>query len=347
MLHEPNTRYTLEDSARGKRGATLVLSFEVGDMSAINDPPRFLIDGESDSVSLEPTEGEEAEAEEEAEAPVAEYFSDATKLYLRDIQKTKLLNAEQEKELAEKINSGDKAARDRMITCNLRLVVKIAKRYMNRGLPFLDLVEEGNLGLIKAVERFDVSRGFRFSTYATWWIRQTIERALMNQANTIRLPVHVTEDIGRLYRVAHRFRKELNREPTLMEVADALEMDLNRVSNLQVLMQITFSLDQPMGENNNYFLSDTLKDTVTLVPADRIEDLNAYEQVSRLMKTFSDTEKRILALRFGLDDNEPQTLEAIGRSFGVTRERIRQIESGSLIKLRKILESQETLQAYC
>jgi RNA polymerase primary sigma factor len=307
----------------------------------------LLTDGEPEPEALELMEGEEPEAEEEIGTLAAEYLNDATRLYLRDLQKTKLLSAGEERELAESINRGDKAARDRMITCNLRLVVKIAKRYLNRGLPFLDLIEEGNLGLIKAVERFEVARGFRFSTYATWWIRQSVERALMNHATTIRLPVHVNEDIGRLYRLTSRFRKELNREPTLTEVADALEMDLNRVNKLKVLMMRTFSLDQPMGEFSDYMLRDVIEDTTSEGPADRIENLNAYEQVSRLMKNFSDTERRILALRFGLDDSAPQTLEAIGKSFGVTRERIRQIESGSLLKLRTLMESHEALQAYC
>jgi RNA polymerase primary sigma factor len=296
--------------------------------------------------ALEGMMGEDTEVEEEIEAVAAEYLNDATRLYMRDIQKTRLLTAEEERELAKSIDRGDKAARDRMITCNLRLVVKIAKRYVNRGLPFLDLVEEGNLGLIKAVERFEVSRGFRFSTYATWWIRQSVERALMNHANTIRLPVHVNEDIGKLYRLTSRFRRELNREPTLSEVADALEMDLDRVNKLKVQMMHTFSLDQPLGEFSNYLLRDSIEDTTCPGPADRIERLNAYEQVSRLMQNFSEVEKRILALRFGLEDSEPQTLEAIGRSFGVTRERIRQIESGSLLKLRSLIESHEALQAY-
>jgi len=306
----------------------------------------LLTDAEPEPEALQLMEGEENEADEEAGALAEEYLNDATRLYMRDIQKTKLLTAEQEKELAERINRGDKSARDLMITSNLRLVVKISKRYLNRGLPFLDLVEEGNLGLIKAVERFEVARGFRFSTYATWWIRQSVERALMNHAKTIRLPVHVNEDIGRLYRLTSRFRRELNREPTVTEVAEALEMDLNRVNKLKVLMMHTFSLDQPMGEFSNYLLRDIIEDTTCAGPADRIENLNAYEQISRLIKNFSDIEKRILALRFGLEDSDPQTLEAIGRSFGVTRERIRQIESGSLLRLRTLIESQEAPQTF-
>jgi RNA polymerase primary sigma factor len=314
---------------------------------AMDGEAQLLLDAESEPDALELAECEEREAEEEARASVAEYSSDAIKLYLRDIQKTKLLSADQEKELALKIDLGDMAARDLMITCNLRLVVKIAKRYINRGLPFLDLIEEGNLGLIKAVERFEAARGFRFSTYATWWIRQTVERALMNQANTIRLPVHVTEDIGKLYRVTHRFRRELNREPTLTEVADTLEVDLSHVRKLKVLMMKTYSLDQPMGDHSDYFLSDTLEDTSNTSPVDKIESLNAYELVSSLIDTFPETERKILALRFGLHDQEPQTLDTIGRSIGVTRERIRQIEAKALLKLRKLMESQDGSVVYC
>jgi RNA polymerase primary sigma factor len=283
-----------------------------------------------------------SEAEEEAKTAVEEHFSDAMKLYLRDIQKTRLLTAEEEKELATKIDLGDMAARERMITSNLRLVVKIAKRYINRGLPFLDLIEEGNLGLIKAVERFDISKGFRFSTYATWWIRQACERSLMNQARTIRLPVNVSEAISKMNRVSRAFRKQMNREPTLLEIAEALDVDLSQVRKLMTVMTTTYSLDQPMGERSDYFLIDTIEDPSTVSPSEQMEGLNAYELVSRLIETFSDSERKILTLRFGLDDHEPHTLESVGRIIGVTRERIRQIESNSLKKLRKLVQLQES-----
>jgi RNA polymerase primary sigma factor len=305
------------------------------------------IECEEDAQLPETAEGEEPGTDEFIEPETAEYISDATKLYLRDIQKSKLLTAEEEKELAERIELGDQAARDRMITCNLRLVVKIAKRYLNRGLPLLDLIEEGNLGLIKAVERFEISRGFRFSTYATWWIRQCVERALMNQGSTIRLPVHVAEDLSKIYRVSSRFRREMNREPTITELAESLEMEPSRVRKLQVLTMKTYSLDQPMGEHNDYFLGDMLEDTSSADPDDRIENVSTYQRVSRLLEGFSEPEKKILALRFGLGDQEPQTLETIGKSFGLTRERIRQIESGSLIKLRLLMKSEEGVMASC
>jgi RNA polymerase primary sigma factor len=264
------------------------------------------------------------------------YFDDAIKLYLRDIQKTKLLTAEDERELATRILTGDKAARDRMIESNLRLVVKIAKRYINRGLPFLDLIEEGNLGLIKAVERFKISKECRFSTYATWWIRQSIERALINQSRTIRLPVHVSDDINRMLRFSRDLMHKLNREPSVKEVSDAMNVDQAHIRRLLVLLKKTYSIERPMGENSDYFLSDTIEDTSTVSPAELFENLNRYGHVSEWFETLSETEKSILTLRFGLEDAEPQTLDTIGKQFGVTRERIRQIESKALEKLRKI-----------
>jgi len=287
----------------------------------------------------EPAEVEE----EEIKAAVVEHFDDAIKLYLREIQKTKLLTADEEKELAAKIDLGDKAARDRMIVSNLRLVVKIAKRYINRGLPFLDLIEEGNMGLIKAVERFKLSKECRFSTYATWWIRQSIERALVNQSRTIRLPVHVSDDINKMLRVTRELVQKMNREPSIKEVADALEVNVTYVRRLMVLLKKTYSIERPMGENNDYFLIDTIEDTSTISPAVLLEDLNKYELVSKWFETLSEGEKKILTLRFGLDDRDPQTLDTIGRSFGVTRERIRQIEAKSLEKLRKIVEATDIM----
>src|SRR6266568_968009 len=295
----------------------------------------------------EPEAGDfEEEIEEEIESeevklPESEHFDDAIKLYLREIQKTTLLTADDEKELAGRIAKGDKAARDKMIESNLRLVVKIAKRYINRGLPFLDLIEEGNMGLIKAVERFKLSKECRFSTYATWWIRQSIERALVNQSRTIRLPVHVSDDINKMLRVTRELVQKMNREPTIKEVADTLDVNVTYVRRLMVLLKKTYSIERHMGENNDYFLIDTIEDTSTVSPAALLEDLNKYELVSKWFETLSDGEKKILTLRFGLDDKEPQTLDTIGRSFGVTRERIRQIEAKSLEKLRKIGESKE------
>ncbi|GFO58186.1 RNA polymerase sigma-38 factor, stationary phase [Geomonas silvestris] len=309
------------------------------------DPIFLDTEQDPDALELEDVEAEvEPEVEEEEiKAAVVEHFDDAIKLYLREIQKTKLLTADEEKELAAKIDLGDKAARDRMIVSNLRLVVKIAKRYINRGLPFLDLIEEGNMGLIKAVERFKLSKECRFSTYATWWIRQSIERALVNQSRTIRLPVHVSDDINKMLRVTRELVQKMNREPSIKEVADALDVNITYVRRLMVLLKKTYSIERPMGENNDYFLIDTIEDTSTVSPAVLLEDLNKYELVSKWFETLSDGEKKILTLRFGLDDKDPQTLDTIGRSFGVTRERIRQIEAKSLEKLRKIVEATDIM----
>jgi RNA polymerase primary sigma factor len=290
---------------------------------------------EIDPVAIaEPDVVEAPEVEEEEYKAANEHSDDAIRLYLREIQKTKLLTAEQERELAARIDEGDKAARDRMIVSNLRLVVKIAKRYMNRGLPFLDLIEEGNLGLIKAVERFKLSKECRFSTYATWWIRQSIERALVNQSRVIRLPVHVSDDINRMLRVSRELVNKMNREPTVKELADALGSDVAQVRKLMVLLKKTFSIECPLGESNDYSLMDTIEDTSAVSPAAHLEELNRYELVSERFDILSETEKKVLTLRFGLQDGEPQTLDIIGRSFGVTRERIRQIEAKALEKLR-------------
>ncbi|MBW2452385.1 MAG: sigma-70 family RNA polymerase sigma factor, partial [Deltaproteobacteria bacterium] len=266
---------------------------------------------------------------------------DAIKLYLKDIQKTKLLTAEEERELARRIANGEMSARDKMIESNLRLVVKIAKRYMNRGLPFLYLIEEGNLGLIKAVERFKLSKECRFSTYATWWIRQSIERALVNQSRTIRLPVHVSDDINKFIKITRELVNELNREPQVKEVADAMGVETAYVRRLMVLLRKTYSIEHPMGENNDYSLIDTIEDSSAINPSELSEWLNKYQIVANLIEDLNENEKEIIALRFGLNDREPQTLDTIGRQFGVTRERIRQIEAKSLEKLRSILAEQD------
>ena len=294
--------------------------------------------GEDEEVDAEDEEDEEAVAEK---AAVDDHSDDAIKLYLKEIQKTNLLTAEDERNLARKIAVGDMAARDRMIESNLRLVVKIAKRYMNRGLPFLDLIEEGNMGLIKAVERFKLSKECRFSTYATWWIRQSIERALVNQSRTIRLPVHVSDDINKYIKISRELTHQLSREPQPKEIADAMGVEAAYIRRLMVLVKKTYSIEHPMGENNDYSLIDTIEDSNSVDPAALIEDLNKFAHVSEWLGTLGENEQEILSLRFGLDDREPQTLDTIGRRFGVTRERIRQIEAKSLDKLRKIMAEKE------
>jgi len=277
---------------------------------------------------------EDESADDEIPLVELERFDDAIKIYLRDIQRTPLLNAESEKELARSVEKGDKDARNKMIESNLRLVVKISKRYISRGLPFLDLIEEGNLGLIKAVERFSLAKECRFSTYATWWIRQAIERALVNQSRTIRLPVHISDGINRMLRTARGLSHDLQREPSMQEIAETMQVKLAYVRRMMTLLRRTCSIDAPIGDGNDYALIDTLQDFSTATPSELLENINQYQMISEHFEALSETELKILTLRFGLDDNEPQTLDIIGQKFGVTRERIRQIEAKSLEKLR-------------
>jgi len=314
------------------------------DLEETQKPSTGMVDEEPDNEALAQVESEEEE--KEAAEDYEDFAMDAIKLYLKDIQKTNLLTAEEERALARRIDDGDMAARDKMIESNLRLVVKIAKRYMNRGLPFLDLIEEGNLGLIKAVERFKLSKECRFSTYATWWIRQSIERALVNQSRTIRLPVHVSDDINKLIKITRELVRDLNREPQVKEVADVMGVDPSYVRRLMVLLKKTYSIEHPMGENNDYSLIDTIEDTSVVNPLELAEWLNKFRIITDLLATLNDNEKEIIALRFGLDDRDPQTLDTIGRQFGVTRERIRQIEAKSLEKLRILLSERDLSTEY-
>ncbi len=304
-----------------------------------SDAEQATDDPEEPSHFGEEEENGEDHAEPDLPPAVLETFDDAIKIYLRDIQKTPLLTADQEKEVARQIEKGDMAARNRMIESNLRLVVKIAKRYINRGLPFLDLIEEGNLGLIKAVERFNLAKECRFSTCATWWIRQAIDRALVNQSRTIRLPVHVSDDINRMAKTTRRLSQTLQREPHAHEIAEEMNVKLAYVRRLMTLLRRTCSMETPIGDGSDYFLIDTIEDTSMVAPSDLLENIDRYEQISEHFKELSESEQKILALRFGLDDKEPQTLDTIGRSFGVTRERIRQIEAKSLEKLHASVKS--------
>ncbi len=278
----------------------------------------------------------------EVEIPPVELerYDDAIKIYLRDIQRTPLLNAESEKELARKIEKGDKAARNKMIESNLRLVVKIAKRYVNRGLPFLDLIEEGNLGLIKAVERFNLAKECRFSTYATWWIRQSIERSLINHSRTIRLPVHVSDDINRMLRTTRKLLQELQRDPGVQEIADGMNVKPPYVRRLMTLLRRTCSIEAPLGDDNDFSIIDMIEDGSMTAPSTQLENIDDYEMISEHFDALTDSEKTILTLRFGLNDKEPQTLDTIGHLFGVTRERIRQIEAKCIAKLRKSSNSE-------
>jgi len=255
-------------------------------------------------------------------------------LYLRDIRKTRLLTPQEEIELALRIEKGDEAARSRMIESNLRLVVKIAKRYVNRGLPFMDLIEEGNVGLIKAVERFKASKGCRFSTYATWWIRQSIERALTNQVRTIRLPVHVSDDIDRMNRVTENLSRQFRRPPTEEELAAETGFTDAYIRRLQSIRRKILSIDQALDVDGDFTLQDKLEDPSVEDPVEGIHTDKIKHFLRRKLTVLNEREKRILDLRFGLGNDDPMTLEKIGKVFGVTRERIRQIQVEALAKLQ-------------
>ena len=261
---------------------------------------------------------------------------DPIRIYLDEIRRTKLLTAEEELKLAKRVSEGDEDARCLMIESNLRLVVNIAKRYMNRGLPLLDLIEEGNLGLIRAVEKFDYKRGFRFSTYATWWIRQAIERSIVNQARIIRLPVHVSEDITSVLKTERKLFQQLGREPTMEDIAQHLNLPLAKIQYVYQLVRRTSSIETPIGEDDDQELMDLIPDEKAVMPSERIEDERRVALIFNWLGELMENEKDIIILRFGLDDGEAKTLESIGQRYGVTRERIRQIEASALRKLRKL-----------
>lgn len=260
----------------------------------------------------------------------------AISLYLSEIRSIPLLCAEDERTLADAIEQGDGAARARLIECNLRLVVKLARRYMNRGLPILDLIEEGNLGLIRAAEKFRADKGCRFSTYATWWIRQALERAVVNHASSVRLPVHVSEDLVKLSRTLDRIRTREGAEPDIDRLAAEMDATPAHVRKLLGLARSTFSLDQGMGENNDYSLHETLEDTTTPAQSDCVLERDRTQLLGEWIRGLRPREQEILSLRYGLVDDQPLTLEEIGKLQGVTRERIRQIEMNALKKLRRM-----------
>ncbi len=278
----------------------------------------------------EPEPDEEAEEEPEPH----DEGQDAIKLYLKEIRVANLLSFKEEQDLAHKIAEGDQEARARMIESNLRLVVNIGKRYMNRGLPFSDIIEEGNIGLIKAVEKFKPEKGFRFSTYASWWIKQSIERALVNQTRTIRLPVHISEEINSFVKVVRRLVQNLKREPTPEEIAQEMNYQTDQVKDLMQIIRKTHSLDTPIGNKEEGSLKDLIEDVTSLSPARETEGIMRREQIMELLKYLTENEKKVISLRFGLEDGEAQTLEVIGKVFGLTRERVRQIEASALNKLR-------------
>ena len=261
-------------------------------------------------------------------------IEDPVRMYLKEIGKVPLLSAEEEIELAQRMENGDEYAKKRLAEANLRLVVSIAKRYVGRGMLFLDLIQEGNLGLIKAVEKFDYRKGYKFSTYATWWIRQAITRAIADQARTIRIPVHMVETINKLIRVSRQLLQELGREPSPEEIAEEMNMPVDRVREILKISQEPVSLETPIGEEEDSHLGDFIQDDNVPVPADAAAFTLLKEQLVEVLSTLTDREQKVLRLRFGLDDGRARTLEEVGKEFNVTRERIRQIEAKALRKLR-------------
>ncbi len=269
--------------------------------------------------------------------------TDSLKLYFREISRVKLLTGPEEVVLAKRIEKGDMKAKQLLISANLRLVIQVAKKYMNQGLAFQDLIEEGNLGLIKASEKFSWRRGFKFSTYATWWIRQAVTRALSNQSRTVRVPVHVSEDINRVQRISRDLTRKLGRDPNLMEISKATKLKFEKIHKLQRLAQRDISLEVPVGdEANSKSISDFIEDKSIASPAQNVFDQLRTEKLKRLIFNLNDKEQKVILMRFGFDQDQPKTLEQAGHVLGVTRERIRQIEEKALQKIRSLMKSNGT-----
>ena len=298
-----------------------------------NSADDLMLDDDMDIDGLD--DEEEVELDKiDLSVPEDVSIEDPVRMYLKEIGKVPLLSAEEEIELAKKMEQGDENAKKRLAEANLRLVVSIAKRYVGRGMLFLDLIQEGNLGLIKAVEKFDYRKGYKFSTYATWWIRQAITRAIADQARTIRIPVHMVETINKLIRVSRQLLQELGREPTPEEIAEEMDMPVDRVREILKISQEPVSLETPIGEEEDSHLGDFIQDDNVPVPADAAAFTLLKEQLVEVLGTLTEREQKVLRLRFGLDDGRARTLEEVGKEFNVTRERIRQIEAKALRKLR-------------
>ena len=302
---------------------------------------------EEDDAEIDQLLAEEAELNDETEALLEEAdldpdqiaqkgvtVDDPVRMYLKEIGKVPLLTADEEIELAKRMEEGDEKAKQRLCEANLRLVVSIAKRYVGRGMLFLDLIQEGNLGLIKAVEKFDYTKGYKFSTYATWWIRQAITRSIADQARTIRIPVHMVETINKLIRVSRQLLQQLGREPSPEEIAEEMGMPVDKVREIQKIAQEPVSLETPIGEEEDSHLGDFIPDEDVPAPADAAAFSMLKEQLVEVLGTLTDREQKVLKLRFGLEDGRARTLEEVGKEFDVTRERIRQIEAKALRKLR-------------
>lgn len=311
------------------------------DDQAIDQPEEELVQPDFEEPALDELLDEEEDTPEDV-LNSGQYFDDisddSVRLHLREIGKIPLLNAQEELELAQRVVAGDKRAKDKMAEANMRLVVSIAKRYSGRGLDFLDLIQEGHTGLLRAVEKFDPDKGFKFSTYATWWIRQAITRAIADQARTIRIPVHMVETINKLLRTQRRMTQELNREPTIEELAKELEMEPEKVEYVIKIKQDISSLDAGVGrdgEDEDSVLGDFIEDEDGTTPEESASNQLLKEQVQGVLSTLSEREQKIIKMRFGLENGKSHTLEEVGQEFAVTRERIRQIEAKALAKLRK------------
>ena len=306
------------------------------DVLRISGNDEELILDVDDDADIEKMDDEEEIELDKIDLSVPEGVSieDPVRMYLKEIGKVSLLTADEEIELAKRMEKGDEEAKKRLAEANLRLVVSIAKRYVGRGMLFLDLIQEGNLGLIKAVEKFDYRKGYKFSTYATWWIRQAITRAIADQARTIRIPVHMVETINKLIRVSRQLLQELGREPTPEEIAEEMKMPVERVREILKISQEPVSLETPIGEEEDSHLGDFIQDDNVPVPADAAAFTLLKEQLIEVLGTLTEREQKVLRLRFGLDDGRARTLEEVGKEFNVTRERIRQIEAKALRKLR-------------
>ncbi len=288
-----------------------------------------IVSGEAEDASAAP-----------AEPAAREVSTDALQLFLKDIGKVDLLTAAQEVELAKRIERGDHRAKQEMVEANLRLVVSIAKRYRNQGLPFLDLIQEGTIGLVRAAEKFDHRKGFKFSTYATWWIRQAVARALADKARTIRMPVHVVEKLNKIVRSERKLRAELGREPTSAEIAADLELTEDDVDHIRRSAQVPVSLEKPVGDDEESEFGHFLTDETQPLPEESVEETLRKDTLRRILSMLSQRERRVLEMRYGLNGERPRTLDEVGRTFNVTRERIRQIENQTLKKLRALADAQ-------
>lgn len=313
---------------------------EKNEVDVLREPAEVEFIGSEDELDVDESELALIEAESEdlskidLSVPEGVGLEDPVRMYLKEIGKVQLLSADEETELAVRMEKGDADAKKRLAEANLRLVVSIAKRYVGRGMQFLDLIQEGNLGLIKAVEKFDYRKGYKFSTYATWWIRQAITRAIADQARTIRIPVHMVETINKLIRVQRQLLQELGREPYPEEIAKEMNLSVDRVREIQKIAQEPVSLETPIGEEEDSHIGDFVEDDRLPVPAEAAAFTMLKEQLNEVLGTLTERERKVLRLRFGLDDGRQRTLEEVGKEFDVTRERIRQIEAKALRKLR-------------